>query len=293
MRIVFFGSPGAQSFLPLQELLRENDVVAAVLPFARRSLRSQVSSLLRRARGIEPPPAEALLASRRIPLLRPKRSELATPAPKLAELAPDVICIAAFPYLIPAGLLATARRATLTSHPSLLPRHRGPLPLFWIYHANDRQSGATIHLVDTGADTGAIVAQSSFDLPRGLSVIELAERTRRLGAELLRDTVSDLDSALAAAHHQDDALATTAPIVRPGSAMVDFAHWEVERVWHFLHGLHPFFVEPLADVDGHPVKYSGVDGYQPGAPDATPGSVTATATHWLLHCLDGVVRLRR
>ena len=293
MRIVFFGSPGPQSFLPLQELLRENDVVAAVLPFERRDLRRRLSSILQRVRRIAPPPTAGLLSTRSIPTLRPKRSELDALASRLAELAPDIICIAAYPYLLPASVLSCARRAVLNFHPSLLPRHRGPLPLFWIYHADDRQSGATIHLVDAGADTGAIVAQSSFDLPRGLSVLELADRTRHLGAALLREAVSDLDRSLGQARPQDHTAATTAPLVRPGAAMVDFAQWGAERVWHFLHGLHPFFLEPLAGPRGEPLAYSGVEDYQPGHSSAIPGSVTVTESHLLLHCHDGVVRLRR
>jgi methionyl-tRNA formyltransferase len=289
MRIVFFGSPGAQSFLPLQELIRAHEIVAAVLPSSRGGLRSRAGAILRRFRGRARPPTEELLASHRIPVLRARRSELPTLEPALAKLAPDLICIAAFPYLLPEVLLATARRATLNFHPSLLPRHRGPLPLFWIYHADDRKSGATIHLVDAGADTGAIVAQSPFDLPRGFSVSALAERTRHLGAELLRDSVSNLDRSLSGAQPQDNSLATAAPIVQPGTPMVDFAHWDVERVWHFLHGLHPFFIEPLAGG----MTYRGVDGYGSAASDTAPGSVSDAGSHWLLHCLDGVVRLRK
>jgi methionyl-tRNA formyltransferase len=289
MRIVLFGTAGHSSLLPLQELLREHDVVGAVLPQGRRGLRARVGSLLRRVRGIAAQPTEALLEARRIPLFRSRRTDLAALAPVLAALAPDVVCVAGFPYILPPAVLDVAGRATLNFHPALLPRHRGPLPLFWTYHADDRQSGATIHLVDPGADTGAILAQSSFELLRGQSVTELAERLRLLGAKLLRETLASLDHALANARTQDDTLATVAPIVRPGTSMVDFARWDSERVWHFLHGLYPFFIEPLAGG----VTYRGVDDYDLHPGDAVTGSVSDAGRHWLLHCRDGVVRLRK
>jgi methionyl-tRNA formyltransferase len=287
MRVIFFGTATAQSFLPLKELMRGNEVVAAVLPARGRGLRSRVGALLQPWRSRSTVPTLALLQENRIPVLRASKSELAALAPRLRALNADVICSAAFPWIVPAEVLSTAKRAALNFHPSLLPRHRGPLPLFWTYYGDDRVAGATVHVMDSGADTGAIVAQSSWELPRGRKVVDLVEDLRVAGANLLRDTVSNLDAALAGAQPQDETQATRAPVVHPGARMVRFDEWGAERVWHFLHGLFPFFVEPVG------VAYRGVGEFETREPRGAPGTVTDAGSCWRLHCRDGEVELRK
>ena len=43
----------------------------------------------------------------------------------------DLICVGAFPRLISREMRDRARLGAINVHPSLLPRHRGPDPLFW------------------------------------------------------------------------------------------------------------------------------------------------------------------
>ena len=61
------------------------------------------------------------------------------------EFWPDLIVVATFPKIISAEILGAARLGALNMHMSLLPRHRGPDPLFWTYYwDNDRDAGMTI-----------------------------------------------------------------------------------------------------------------------------------------------------
>ena len=105
-------------------------------------------------------------------------------------------------------------------HPSLLPRHRGPLPLFWTYHADDRVTGVTIHHVNQSFDAGDVILQDSFPLPRGYPAAKLNEDVAHRGASLLRSAVEALAGGRAARVAQDERAATYAPRVRPGTSMV-------------------------------------------------------------------------
>ena len=73
--------------------------------------------------------------------------------------------------------------------------------------------------------------------------------------------------------------------------MVDFEHWGVERVWHFLAGLYPHFQEPLVDGAGVVVRYRGVRGSRSESHDRSPGHVERTAQGLALYCRDGIVEL--
>lgn len=49
-------------------------------------------------------------------------------------------------------------------HPSLLPKHGGFFPTMWSIIEGDTKSGYTLHGIDTGIDTGPIIAQAVVDI---------------------------------------------------------------------------------------------------------------------------------
>lgn len=130
-----------------------------------------------------PPELDVLVPARR-----------STIAPLLASVDPDLVVCMGFPWKIPPAALAVPRLGWLNGHPSLLPRHRGPLPVAWAIREGDEESGFTIHRMDAELDTGPILAQKRFPIgeyeppddfyprigPVGMEA--LAEALERLGA---------------------------------------------------------------------------------------------------------------
>jgi methionyl-tRNA formyltransferase len=94
-------------------------------------------------------------------LLPARRSSI---APLLASVEPDLVVCMGFPWKVPPDALAVPRLGWLNGHPSLLPRHRGPLPVAWAIREGDEEIGITFHRMDTELDTGPIVAQRRFAL---------------------------------------------------------------------------------------------------------------------------------
>jgi methionyl-tRNA formyltransferase len=125
-------------------------------------------------------------------LIPARRSSI---APLLASVQPDLVVCMGFPWKIPPEALAVPRLGWLNGHPSLLPRHRGPLPIAWAIREGDDEVGITFHRMDAELDTGPIFAQRRFPLdgselpdvfyPRlGLVVGEaLGEALERLGSD--------------------------------------------------------------------------------------------------------------
>jgi methionyl-tRNA formyltransferase len=52
----------------------------------------------------------------------------------------------------------------LNGHPSLLPRHRGPVPVAWSIRNGEPEIGITFHRMETELDTGAILAQRTMTI---------------------------------------------------------------------------------------------------------------------------------
>ena len=296
MRILFFGTGGLLSVAGLRALAAEHEVVGVV-----RAYRSRRGGAARRVAGQV---ARWVGLRKRDPLSEAARSFHVPESPvssvrderfvqAMAERRPDLLCVAHFPWRLPDALIGIAPLGGINVHPSLLPRHRGPLPLCWVYHADDRETGVTVHHLTREMDAGDIIDRRSFPLPRGYPVDDLNADNARVGPEVLRSVVRALAQGTADRRPQEEGQVTLAPLVRPGDRLVDFDAWDAERVWHFLAGLWPRFREPLMDAADTPVRYGGVLGFESGASRAPLGRVQqADGGRLALGCRDGVVWLR-
>jgi len=91
-------------------------------------------------------------------------------------------------------------------HNSPLPRYRGMRPINWALVNGETSHGVTIHEIDEGVDTGAIISQCTFPVLPHDEVIDLYLRARRFAWELFLSTAPWLMELPARA--QDDAAAT-------------------------------------------------------------------------------------
>lgn len=103
----------------------------------------------------------------------------------LAPLEPDLIFTAGFPWLLPDALLALPRLGCINAHPALLPRYRGPDPLFWTFANGEREMGLTVHRMDGSFDTGPILAQRSIAISPDDDADSIFPKLAAAGAELL------------------------------------------------------------------------------------------------------------
>jgi methionyl-tRNA formyltransferase len=292
LRIVFFVTGGEMGYLPLRAVADRHEIVAVVRPaYGGRRIKKWARSLAEMA-GLRPKdPIARWVHDRGVRALGARSGNDPDVVSQVRALRPDLICIATFPLLLRPELFTIPRFGAINLHSSLLPRHRGPTPLFWVYHDDDRQTGVTLHLVNERADAGEILFQDSYDLPRGYSVDLLHRKSAERGALLLSRTVDALESGDRLGIPQNESLATHAPRVKPGTRMVDFEKWDVERVWHFLAGLCPRFHEPLTVRNGQPISYEKVLGYERTIHHLTPGRLERAPQGWMLFCRGGVVLL--
>ncbi len=82
----------------------------------------------------------------------------------IEALEPDLLFVTGFPRRLPPELLAIPRLGSVNTHPALLPRYRGPNPLFWHFMNGETQGGLTMHRMEADLDTGPILAQRAIEI---------------------------------------------------------------------------------------------------------------------------------
>ena len=91
---------------------------------------------------------------------------------KLKELAPGLIVLAGFLVAIPESLIEAFPNRIINIHPSLIPSFCGVG--FYGLHVHEgvlargvKVTGATVHFVDSGMDTGPIIMQKAVEVKQG------------------------------------------------------------------------------------------------------------------------------
>ncbi len=108
----------------------------------------------------------------------------------LRGLEPDMVIMMTFHHILKAPVLAIPQIGVFNVHPSLLPAFRGPDPINDALRSGATETGATIHWVDMGVDTGDIICQAPVPIPPGSVENTLrpaiAEAAARLIVQLVR-----------------------------------------------------------------------------------------------------------
>lgn len=104
-------------------------------------------------------------------------------AAQLRDEQIDVLLVCICKNILRRLVLESPRVAAINIHPSLLPRYRGPLPIFWMLYHGDAEAGVTYQRMTERIDAGPIVAQFPVTLDLGKSEAELSRELFQVAAE--------------------------------------------------------------------------------------------------------------
>ncbi len=104
----------------------------------------------------------------------------------LEELKPDLIISAYFNQILKPPVISIPKYGILNVHPGWLPVYRGAMAYFWVLKNGSESAGVSVHWIDEGVDTGALVARRSFVIETGMTQQRVLTITAVIGARLLR-----------------------------------------------------------------------------------------------------------
>jgi methionyl-tRNA formyltransferase len=178
------------------------------------------------------------------------------------SLQPDIACVACFSQLIPEEVLSLPKHGFLNIHPSLLPDHRGPDPLFWIFRSGDQdRTAVTLHWMDEGLDTGDILSQRPISLPDGITGPEADILCATLGGEMLLEGL-ELIATGQAPRRPQPAGGSYQPHPTTEAFTLDL-NWPARRAFNFMRGTaewnHPYTLHTGSKI----LKLRTADSYHP------------------------------
>lgn len=141
----------------------------------------------------------------------------------------DVAVVVAYGRILPDHFLQTPRRRCINVHFSLLPLYRGAAPANWAIVNGEADTGVTTMFIEPTLDTGPILLQRKTPIGQTETAPELMERLSEIGAELLGETLSQLDHLTPRPQHDRDA--TFAPILTKEDGLIEWSRsaFEIER----------------------------------------------------------------
>ena len=129
----------------------------------------------------------------------------------LHELNPDVIVSMQNPQIFKKTILGLPRLGCINVHPSLLPKYRGPAPIFWVLAYNEVETGVTVHYMDEKIDNGDIILQSRVTIRPEDTMHSLYRRVMSIGATLVLQALEQLEAGTVSTTPNDVKEATYYP----------------------------------------------------------------------------------
>ncbi|MDO4566326.1 MAG: methionyl-tRNA formyltransferase [Oscillospiraceae bacterium] len=201
MRVLFMGTPEIAAVC-LKRLALEHEIVGVFC---------QPDKPVGRKAVVTPPPVKLAALERGIEVFQPLKLRDGEAEKTIERLAPELIAVVAYGRILPKEILEIPRWGCVNIHASLLPKYRGAAPIQRALMNGESETGVCSMYMGEGLDTGDIIASKSCPIEDGDDAVSMFEKLGALGAQLLCETVSDIEKGSAAATPQNDEEASLAP----------------------------------------------------------------------------------
>lgn len=106
---------------------------------------------------------------------------------RIKTLRPELGILVQFGYILRPEFISLFPKGCINLHPSYLPFNRGAHPNVWSI-TDGTPAGATLHRVDAGIDTGAVLAQKKIEIEPVDTAQTLYHKLERCALELFMET---------------------------------------------------------------------------------------------------------
>jgi len=231
MKLVFCGTP--EFAVPtLEAVLAAGHQIALVV--------TQPDRAAGRGMELQASPVKRAAVERGIAVVQPERikNNLEFRA-QMEAVAPEVILVVAYGRIIPQWMLDLPPMGNINLHGSLLPKYRGAAPIQWAVASGEVVTGVTTMRLDAGLDTGDMLLAQVVPIGQEETAVDVYETLAPVGAELMVETLRQLESGVLCPQVQNHALASLAPILTREDGWIDFSR-PAQQIYDRWRGFQPW-----------------------------------------------------
>ncbi|NPV27716.1 MAG: methionyl-tRNA formyltransferase [Firmicutes bacterium] len=230
MRLVFMGS--AEFAVPsLRAVVAAGHEVVGVV--------TQPDRPRGRGQQMAPTPVKQLAERLQLPVWQPNKVRAEDFVALLREVNPELIVVVAFGQILSKDVLDIPKLGCINVHASLLPRYRGAAPIHWAIINGETKTGVTTMYMTEELDAGDIIRQSAVTIGDSVTVGEVHDQLAKVGADLLVQTLTEIQAGIAPRIPQDSHLVSYAPPLKREHEKIDW-QWSATRVKNLVRGLNPW-----------------------------------------------------
>ena len=146
---------------------------------------------------------------------------------------PDLILILGWYYIIPRKIRESIPLGCIGIHASLLPRYRGGAPINWAIINGEKETGITLFYIESGVDTGDIVAQEKYPIKDSDTCATIYNKATNASIEILKKYIPLIAINKAPRIKQDENEAFYVSQRNPEDGLIDW-HWGAKRIKNFI-----------------------------------------------------------
>ena len=230
MRVLFMGTPDIATVC-LQKLIDEKyDIIGVV---------TQPDKPQNRGKKLGMPPVKELALKYDIPVYQPIKARDEEFVATLKELNPDIIVVVAFGQILPKSILDIPKFGCINVHVSLLPKYRGAAPINWVIINGEEKTGVTTMYMDEGLDTGDMILTEEFDLDDEITAGELHDKMKDRGADVLIETLKQIEKGTAHRIPQNHEEFTYAPMMNKALGEINWSK-SAREIHNLVRGVNPW-----------------------------------------------------
>ena len=234
-----------------------------------------------RGHKLTPPPVKLAAALLGLKIHQP--AKIRTPEAKnlFASHEADLAIVVAYGKILPPEFLQAPRRGCINVHFSLLPHYRGAAPVNWAIANGEQQTGVTTMLIEEELDSGPIFLQKATQIEEKETAPHLMLRLADMGAELLSETLKQLDQI--SPQVQQHELASFAPVLKRSDGLIDWAR-NAAALERIVRGFQPW-PNAYTHHDGSRIVIWQAEALQTTDQEAPPGEVlNASGDELIVKC---------
>jgi methionyl-tRNA formyltransferase len=282
LRLGFAGTP--EFAVPALDALRRTHRICAVF--------TQPDRPAGRGMPLHASPVKALALEHGLCIHQPPSFKATEALAILENLQLDALIVVAYGMLLPPAAMHLPKLGCINIHASLLPRWRGAAPIQRAILAGDATTGVTIMRMDEGLDTGPTLASRVLEIRADDSAKSMHERLARLGADLIVETLAELQAGSLRELPQPSTGITYAAKITKAEALIDWRE-DAAQVGRRIRAFNPW---PIAEtrLNGAQLRLWEAQVHADAAPGNLPGSVLAATNDGIdVACGSGVLRILR